>query len=1320
MHVLMRCFAFVLVTVGHVVTEAVATECPAGYFQCLTVDQECIPEKWWRDGQWDCSDGSDEGCPRWWFECNDGQCVYEPENPSARPSIYMNCVRECDDYSDEGGKEAFEESCRHRMPTGDSRRTVTTAAHICSETEFICRNGKCIDRSFYHDGIDDCDDRYDEQCSRWEYRCPSGHCINATVYLSVGCTEDKQGNTDTGEGSSAGTRPFLNTNTLAYAATTEKGSGGNVRPDNSRTDSPGSANASQSNKGDTGRQGGDAATKPRSGNGNEDESPGSRGSSQPGSATLSSKPDASDGNRDGQQHSDSNADRTGNDGTDRSDTTKEGNSTVTRAGDNGTSRPDRTGTGSRNGGSGATDQSPGSGDQPVVGGTATTGVGSSNLPGSDLDQKGSNNAGTGSGQSGSGVTGQPGSDKNKQSGSESKDQSANNSSEGTGSGGTGQSGSTSTGQPGTDSTGQQLGSNNSGQSGNGSTQLPGSDGIGQKASSNESQQVSRIPGNATATDASGTGTNTSGQGNDTTGQAGNGRTDVGSTNQPGSSGTDQVDKSATAQSGVGGGNQASKGPAANSTGQPNNTTSTQPGNIASTKTNNGGTGQQSNVATTIVGSHIPPAIECEGIDFDELPSHHAKSCKPGHPGGCGWGTGMVCQAVSPWKHECRCPAGHWLSKTSEKKCERSVLFRVQFRMLQLCNKDLEYVPNMDDPESEDFKNVQKLTMFGMTTLMDLTPTLQDKLLGGSVDRFLPGSIVVRGMVSFRTHTIQRQSRRRRQTSGSVTANDIQQQVTEALQQTGGLLGESRLSVDEGGIVVLAINPCTSSDFNDCHEDATCQYMSNSQYTCACHFGFIDTSPDRNYPGRNCSLAIATTRQIVSSTVGYQTSSANISGPVISTNSGITPKVEESLRFNCSGMILAGSCVSTGIGSTIIVILVLLILILLLLIIFLIYWYRKRRRNYPVQTIQQQDAWTEAEDDDYKRVTKSQQRILLQGRSSGSSGDSLIREEVLQNESPLPNSLVSPREVATSSKQIQAFSSIDLRSEMRDASDQTYAHPVMDSGDQTDAKQVRDSEDQTSQVRLVKESGDQTEGKPDVVETKDSADQTSRPASAVAPSQETLANRDEVDVCVAEVAAAKLQGSLEKTSSLVTKSDVQLDVDSDEKKKPAAGAAADDSDNEFALTPREAQRHSHKRRKPKPKGIPLKHAWGDATDESEYSPSPPDDGKPQHHSRKLLDPRGASSISDESINKSRHQTAKKFSRYAGTSPRSRRRAESAFSQDNYQQIMEAYQPTEVRTNSAATASYKPQMIHPTSQRMVKLWENNMWWKFKFKDDKSPNN
>lgn len=334
-----------------------------------------------------------------------------------------------------------------------------------------------------------------------------------------------------------------------------------------------------------------------------------------------------------------------------------------------------------------------------------------------------------------------------------------------------------------------------------------------------------------------------------------------------------------------------------------------------------------------------------------------------------------------------------------------------------------------------------------------------------------------------------------------------------------------------------------------------------------------------------------------------------------------------------------------------------------------------------------------------------------------------------SDSPLPNSLVSPREIATESKQIQAFSELNLRNMTHDGGYQTEKLIVMDSGDQTEQKQLKDNEGQTSQVKLVKESGDQTDGKADIneLELKDSADQTSRPAS-----QETIVNVDEAadadsEKHLAVASKPSLRGDHDsprkcsgQASSLATKSDVQLDVDSDEKK---AESDEKDSDKEFDFTPREVTsetpRRKHKgSKRPKSKEEPSKNAWADPTD-SEYSASPTEDDK-KRHKRRLLDPRAHSSISDETMNRVRHQTAKKFSRYNDTSPRSRARVESAFSQDNYQKIMEAYQPTEVRTNSAAMASYKPQLIRPTSRRMVKLWENNMWWKFKFKDDKAPNN
>lgn len=88
----------------------------------------------------------------------------------------------------------------------------------------------------------------------------------------------------------------------------------------------------------------------------------------------------------------------------------------------------------------------------------------------------------------------------------------------------------------------------------------------------------------------------------------------------------------------------------------------------------------------------------------------------------------------------------------------------------------------------------------MTSLMEKIPELKKQTLGGSVESFLPGSVIVRGLISFRE--VHGGSRNRRQVQTDISVSDIQQQITEALQNTEGLLGNSTIGVDETGITVL--------------------------------------------------------------------------------------------------------------------------------------------------------------------------------------------------------------------------------------------------------------------------------------------------------------------------------------------------------------------------------------------------------------------------------------------------------------------------------------------------------------------------------------
>uniref|UniRef100_A0A915IH96 Uncharacterized protein n=1 Tax=Romanomermis culicivorax TaxID=13658 RepID=A0A915IH96_ROMCU len=97
-------------------------------FLCRCSDV-CIPRSKWQDGNIDCPDGTDEGCPAHFFVCADhSDCI--------DPIKYLDGNRDCADGSDEP----------------------------CSPTSLLCRDGmKCISSTKFQDGVNDCLDGSDEE-----------------------------------------------------------------------------------------------------------------------------------------------------------------------------------------------------------------------------------------------------------------------------------------------------------------------------------------------------------------------------------------------------------------------------------------------------------------------------------------------------------------------------------------------------------------------------------------------------------------------------------------------------------------------------------------------------------------------------------------------------------------------------------------------------------------------------------------------------------------------------------------------------------------------------------------------------------------------------------------------------------------------------------------------------------------------------------------------------------------------------------------------------------------------------------------------------
>ncbi|XP_026107646.1 low-density lipoprotein receptor-related protein 1B-like, partial [Carassius auratus] len=134
--------------------------CPADQFKCLS--NRCIPKRWLCDGTDDCGSNEDESnrtcsaqtCQPGQFPCENGRCIQED----------WRCDRDddCGDQSDESS------SCD--FPTCEPL------------TQFGCTNGKCISVKWHCDSEDDCGDSSDEvgcvrACSVAQFQCTSGKCI---------------------------------------------------------------------------------------------------------------------------------------------------------------------------------------------------------------------------------------------------------------------------------------------------------------------------------------------------------------------------------------------------------------------------------------------------------------------------------------------------------------------------------------------------------------------------------------------------------------------------------------------------------------------------------------------------------------------------------------------------------------------------------------------------------------------------------------------------------------------------------------------------------------------------------------------------------------------------------------------------------------------------------------------------------------------------------------------------------------------------------------------------------------------------------------
>ena len=142
--------------------------CSFSEFYC-NASNTCIPISFRCDGEYDCSDHSDERnckkptCKKNQFQCENGKCV----------SVADKCDGEndCGDNSDENVKHCTEKTCANFQFT-------------CSESLY------CIPRAWVCDGDEDCLNRDDEancptvRCSKSEFRCRNKReCIPVSYLL---------------------------------------------------------------------------------------------------------------------------------------------------------------------------------------------------------------------------------------------------------------------------------------------------------------------------------------------------------------------------------------------------------------------------------------------------------------------------------------------------------------------------------------------------------------------------------------------------------------------------------------------------------------------------------------------------------------------------------------------------------------------------------------------------------------------------------------------------------------------------------------------------------------------------------------------------------------------------------------------------------------------------------------------------------------------------------------------------------------------------------------------------------------------------------